>query len=98
MARVRNLDYGEGVKGIAFECPGCESHHAVPTTGPRAWRYNDDMDAPTLEPSILVRWPQGDPPVNKVCHSFVRAGRIEFLSDCTHKLAGQTVELMEVAP
>jgi hypothetical protein len=28
-----------------------------------------------------------------VCHSFVRDGRIEFLSDCTHKMAGQTVEL-----
>ena len=28
-----------------------------------------------------------------VCHSFVRDGRIEFLSDCTHSLAGQTVDL-----
>lgn len=31
-----------------------------------------------------------------VCHSFVRGGRIEFLSDCTHALAGQTVELPEI--
>lgn len=28
-----------------------------------------------------------------VCHSFVRGGRIEFLGDCSHALAGQTVEL-----
>lgn len=28
-----------------------------------------------------------------VCHSFVRDGRIEFLADCTHALAGQTVDL-----
>lgn len=28
-----------------------------------------------------------------VCHSFVRGGRIEFLSDSTHALAGQTVPL-----
>lgn len=27
------------------------------------------------------------------CHSFVRAGMIQFLSDCTHALAGQTVPL-----
>jgi hypothetical protein len=27
------------------------------------------------------------------CHSFVTDGRIQFLSDCTHALAGQTVEL-----
>jgi len=28
-----------------------------------------------------------------VCHSFVRNGQIQFLSDCTHKMAGQTVDL-----
>jgi len=28
-----------------------------------------------------------------VCHSFVADGRIQFLGDCTHKLAGQTVPL-----
>jgi Family of unknown function (DUF6527) len=27
------------------------------------------------------------------CHSFVTQGRIQFLSDCTHELAGQTVDL-----
>jgi hypothetical protein len=28
-----------------------------------------------------------------VCHSFVREGLIQFLPDCTHALAGQTVAL-----
>lgn len=28
-----------------------------------------------------------------VCHSFVRDGQIQFLGDCTHGLAGQTVPL-----
>ena len=27
------------------------------------------------------------------CHSFVRDGRIQFLDDCSHELAGQTVDL-----
>jgi hypothetical protein len=31
-----------------------------------------------------------------VCHSFVTDGRIQFLGDCTHKLAGQTVDLPEI--
>lgn len=31
-----------------------------------------------------------------VCHSFIRDGRIEFLNDCTHALAGQTVDLPPV--
>ncbi|WP_019573378.1 DUF6527 family protein [Curvibacter lanceolatus] len=33
------------------------------------------------------------PYVSKRCHSFVTDGRIQFLSDCTHELAGQTVDL-----
>ena len=30
---------------------------------------------------------------HRVCHSFVKDGRIQFLGDCTHRLAGQTVDL-----
>jgi hypothetical protein len=33
-----------------------------------------------------------------VCHSFVVDGRIRFLSDCTHALAGQTVDLPTFEP
>jgi len=31
-----------------------------------------------------------------ICHSYVRDGRIQFLPDSTHALAGQTVELPEI--
>lgn len=31
-----------------------------------------------------------------VCHSFVTDGRIQFLGDCTHALAGQTVDLPDL--
>lgn len=30
------------------------------------------------------------------CHSFVRNGYIEFLSDCSHALAGKTVPLPDI--
>lgn len=33
--------------------------------------------------------------VPTVCHSFVTDGRIQFLGDCTHALAGKTVDLPE---
>lgn len=36
--------------------------------------------------------------VPNICHSFVTDGRIRFLSDCTHALAGQTVDLPEWEP
>ncbi len=39
------------------------------------------------------RWGDGAPPA--ICHSFVTDGRIQFLSDCTHPLAGQTVDIPE---
>jgi len=39
----------------------------------------------------------GDPGFScKQCHSFVRNGHIEFLGDCSHALAGQTVELPDI--
>lgn len=31
--------------------------------------------------------------VPTICHSFVTAGQIQFLGDCTHELAGKTVPL-----
>lgn len=34
--------------------------------------------------------------VEVVCHSFLKAGKLEFLSDCTHELKGQTVSLPEL--
>lgn len=35
-------------------------------------------------------------PMPLVCHSFVRDGQIQFLGDCTHELAGQTVDLPQL--
>lgn len=37
-----------------------------------------------------------DKRINTVCHSFVTDGKIQFLSDCTHELAGQTVPLPDI--
>jgi hypothetical protein len=92
----------------AFYCPGCKCHHWFKTTGnsPR-WTFNGNMDQPTVRPSILVNhgvYPDGDlKTVNgKVagykkirCHLFITDGKIQYLSDCTHELAGQTIEMQE---
>lgn len=89
--------------GVSFVCPGCGETHVIPTgTSRNAWSFNGDMDAPTLSPSILA-YPH--PALNEAgeryetarCHSFVTDGRIQFLGDCTHALAGQTVALPEVS-
>lgn len=74
------------------------------------WTFNGDLERPTIDPSINATCgPITDPEhrVNakgwnaagmKICHSFVRAGRIQFLPDCTHSLAGTTVDLPELEP
>lgn len=84
---LRTLEGGK----LAFWCPGCDGAHAVAVgdgPGPR-WGYNDNPGKPTFTPSILVTWPS----LTKRCHSFVTDGRIQFLGDCTHALAGQTVDI-----
>lgn len=78
-----------------FECPGCGLPHGIhygPGSGAR-WGWNGNADAPTFTPSILVQWPHGDK--KNVCRSFVTDGKIQFLGDCTHALAGQTVPISD---
>lgn len=31
-----------------------------------------------------------------ICHSFIKDGMIQYLNDCTHEMAGQTVELGDI--
>jgi hypothetical protein len=79
---------------IVFYCEGCKTHEAVPISGPRAWGWNGDLERPTLTPSILSTTPHPDG--NRVCHSFVTDGKIQYLGDCSHALAGQTIDLPDL--
>ena len=103
MSALSTILRGAEDGGVLFFCPGCRAVHGVKVgTGaePR-WGYTGNPDAPTFTPSVLVQTGRavdptfksepGDPP--EVCHSFVTDGRIQFLGDSTHQLAGQTVDL-----
>lgn len=89
--RVKKVTGPDGVLYRQFTCPGCKNAVVIPVTGPNAWGFNGSEDLPTFTPSILQRYGK-----NHVCHSYVTGGRIQFLSDSTHHLAGQTVELPEM--
>lgn len=93
---------------VGFHCPGCREMHVVRIPPhSQAWGFNGNYDAPTFTPSVLVtgvlrlteeekaRVIRGEEiePIPFVCHSFVTNGKIKFLDDCTHLLAGQTVAL-----
>jgi len=74
-----------------------ESPHAA---GKPHWDFNGDFERPTFTPSVNSWWGgfrsgDHDVPLHR-CHSFITDGRIQFLGDCTHALANQTVDLPEV--
>lgn len=77
-------------------CPGCQQLHAPtfrcpdhggPATGP-TWDGDPHFDPFSMEPSLLVNGGR-----QGACHSFIRNGQWQFLSDCDHELAGQMVPL-----
>lgn len=78
---------------LSFFCLGCHMPHTIQVGASpgRRWGYNGNAEAPTFTPSVLCRysWSDGE----RVCHSFITDGRIEYLGDCTHHLAGQTIDL-----
>lgn len=84
-----------GEKRVAFWCPGCKCAHEVRIAGTAGvWGFNGDIDNPSFTPSIKVEG-HNDESKPFVCHSYVTDGKIMFLTDCTHELAGQTVALQE---
>lgn len=78
----------EGGRWI-FWCPGCEELHQIGG----AWTVVELPDGRlSVDPSILV---QGGREQRR-CHSYLRDGRWEFLTDSTHALAGQFVAMVEL--
>ncbi len=81
---------------VMMKLPGPTGLLTLPviTSGSRKgtgnWTWNGSTDKPTLKPSVLTT--DG----NFRCHSWINDGTAQFLADCSHELAGQTVELLEV--
>jgi hypothetical protein len=84
LGRVNKPD-GKTLHGWIFQCPGCGLHHIVTD----AWTFNDDLESPTFQPSLLVTTKETR------CHSFITDGSIRFLGDCTHDHANETMPLVE---
>ena len=82
--------------GYMIGCPACKCGHLFYLNNPRSgkpqWSFNGDFDKPTFKPSMLI-YPNEQ---QKRCHSFVTDGKIQFLSDCGHDMAGTVVELEEL--
>lgn len=59
------------------------------------WTFNGNLNNPTFKPSLLIN-KKGINPNIPICHSYITDGNIKFLEDCTHKLAGKTIELTDI--
>lgn len=89
MAKVKIVPVGnKGEFQWQIMCPGCGYIHAL---SPYVHRFNNNIENPTFSPSLLQ-----DHNPEKVCHSFVVNGKMQFLGDCFHDLKNQTIELPEI--
>ena len=107
MRDITRIKDGQNCQWLSFWCEACGFSHTVKINAPdnSGWGFNGSREAPTLTPSVKLTLPRPShnpaevndrtKDIELCCHSFVRAGRIEYLSDCTHALAGQTVDLKE---
>lgn len=92
--RIVGKDKYEVIPGYYhFWCPGCECAHGIHVKGSDSkvqWDWNGSMEKPTFSPSYLCGSKDFK---ERRCHSYIKEGKIQYLSDCYHKLKGQTVEL-----
>lgn len=80
----------------------------VPTDPRATWRFNGSYEKPTLDPSVRIEYPHPDASsltgkasdaearVMVTCHFNLTSGRIHYHGDCTHKLAGRSVDLQKI--
>lgn len=87
-----NKDRGE----YMFWCLGCNSYHSVTTLVKNEkgcqWQFNGNIESPTFTPSIVVNKDF----LERLCHSSIADGKIQYHGDCFHSLKNQIIELQNV--
>lgn len=87
----------DGIVGYSFWCVACNRRHAFYThdgyTNNRSWTLVS-KEPVTVQPSIKLTGHYGDIE-NFCCHLFIQNGRLIYLSDCTHHLAGKEVDMID---
>lgn len=89
----------DGVKydGYFVWCPGCDYQHLFNIKNAETqadaplpfWEFNGNLERPTFSPSFKMQHGKGE-----VCHSYLTEGMWQFLDDCTHDFAGQTISMV----
>lgn len=96
---LRPHPYYSDIVEARFECPGCDEKHVFRLreegeesayAGP-IWTL-EGVAPPTFSPSLFLKRE------SYKCHLYLREGKIEFLGDCTHSLAGWTGKVPPLPP
>ena len=96
MAKIKvNENIHDGVKyhhtQYLYFCKGCGYEHAFALKVDGGHHdFNMDLDNPTVSPSLVHDF---TPDHKHRCHSFIKNGKIQYLSDCAHELRGKTIDL-----
>jgi hypothetical protein len=95
MSKIKKVEYIEDGKlyktQFLYWCLGCGYEHAFSLKENGGYHiFNMDLENPTVSPSLLQNFVPG-----KLCHSFIIDGKIQYLNDCDHKLAGQIIDIPE---
>ena len=97
MAKIKVIEHiHEGEKfhpnQYMYFCKGCGKTHVFGLKAEGGHHnFNMDLEVPTVTPSLVQNFTPG-----QMCHSYINAGKIEYLSDCYHELKGQTIELPDI--
>lgn len=99
--------------GFSYWCQGCDEVHGVssgwkfegtleaPTFSPSvlvtSGHYVDGWIGPDCWCTYRTEHPDCPFKCSR-CHTFIKGGMVQFLSDCTHALAGQTLPLPDLPP
>ncbi len=88
MSKLETYKQSWGTRYL-FYCPGCKDPHIFDVRNDDkhpSWNFNGDLQNPTVSPSILITG------VHR-CHLYLVDSHIQYLSDCSHDLAGKTIPL-----
>ena len=98
--KTKEEPVGSGI--YIVHCNGCDGKHYINTKernhNNALWRFNGDVSVPTFTPSVNISGKYEDDGMEILyrCHFTITSGTMKYESDCTHSLAGTTIELPDL--
>lgn len=93
MAKVEKIEHNGELHGYMITSPATGQNILFD----KRWTFNGDMENPTFRPSMLINYDMCENPEIGLVreHFFVTNGKIQYLADCHHNMAGKTVDMIE---